>query len=82
MGQMNRVPKGRVRLAIDFTDAEALLEFVDDLKQVYVTFGLADAYAQDALDTTSGSITPANTYVLKNGTDRLAGSSLRERVNG
>jgi hypothetical protein len=83
MGQLDRVPKGRVRLAIDFRDAEQLLEFVDDLKRAYPDhFSNADAFAKDGLDDLSGGgITDGNTYIFKNARDRIPGSSLRDALD-
>ena len=76
-------PTGKVRLAIDFPNPEALLNFVDVLKHGNPDlFDGVDAFAMDDLDDRGdkGGVTTGNTFVLKRARDRVAGSSLRERL--
>lgn len=75
---MTRNVRGKVRVAIDFRTPEAAIAFVDWLR-VQDGYTNADAYAMDGLDLMASSgITNGNTYMLKNGQDRIPGSALRD----
>jgi hypothetical protein len=72
---------GRVRVSIDFPNPDAALEFVDGLRRGDPE-GMrgVDLFQMDGLDDQKGGITPANTFLVKRGRDRIPGSSLRELI--
>lgn len=76
--------KGKVRLAIDFDSAEALVGYVDRMHELGVFPEEADAFAMDYLDQRGegegGGITAGSTFIVRRAADRIRGTALRDLI--